>query len=473
MKKPAFNHETFQRTAILVTLVVLLTFGSILAALTFQVRDSIRQQITQRDAEALYPFAQLALKNATTLNFGAEYEDDSALLSVVLETSQLKNVFGVKLYDTNGFQIYAVPSSPDLSWLEDKDIKNATLLKRSSRFHPHASINHLLYGDEPATAQENTEPILEVILPLHAPDSPELKGIAQYFIDGQSIEAEFSALDRSLWAQTVAAFLAGGILLGIILVFSFRHLRGVNRLLEERSRRLAQANADLILSAKTSALGAVTAHLLHGLKNPLASLQMFVDTAKESPQEADWKSATHSTHRMREMINEMVTVIQEEQTNTAFDFTLDEIRECLFNKATPLCERANIQFTASPAPDLLIDSRKANLLLLILMNLIENAIQATRSGGKIRMNMSQTDKHAIFSISDTGPGIPNHVREQLFTPVESTKKGGSGVGLVISSQLAKHIGAELALEKSDSSGTCFSLMLNIQSVSTQSHTHNN
>ena len=100
-------------------------------------------------------------------------------------------------------------------------------------------------------------------------------------------------------------------------------------------------------------------------------------------------------------------------------------------------------------------NREANLTLLILENLLNNAIQATPRGKCVELSAQPDDGQVIFRVSDEGAGLPSHVRERLFSPVRSTKEGGSGIGLTICRQLALHIGASLDLESSTVNGTVF------------------
>jgi signal transduction histidine kinase len=68
-----------------------------------------------------------------------------------------------------------------------------------------------------------------------------------------------------------------------------------------------------------------------------------------------------------------------------------------------------------------------------------------------------------FRVRDEGDGLPEAVRLHLFTPVVSTKAGGTGLGLALSRQLARGLGAELELAATGSDGTEFVLRLPVSS----------
>ncbi len=65
----------------------------------------------------------------------------------------------------------------------------------------------------------------------------------------------------------------------------------------------------------------------------------------------------------------------------------------------------------------------------------------------------------VMEVQDEGTGVPPGIAARLFTPCSSTKQGGSGIGLAISHQLARHLGAELDLKQSSPQGCIFRLVL--------------
>lgn len=67
-----------------------------------------------------------------------------------------------------------------------------------------------------------------------------------------------------------------------------------------------------------------------------------------------------------------------------------------------------------------------------------------------------------FEVEDQGPGLCSLSAEKLFAPCSSAKKGGSGIGLAISRQLANHLGASLELKQSSPAGCCFRLSLPVR-----------
>jgi signal transduction histidine kinase len=77
----------------------------------------------------------------------------------------------------------------------------------------------------------------------------------------------------------------------------------------------------------------------------------------------------------------------------------------------------------------------------------------------VRLEARTVEVGVEFLVTDSGPGLPLEVRQALFRPVRSTKRGGGGVGLAISYRLARHADGELALVRSDAQGSVFRLFV--------------
>jgi signal transduction histidine kinase len=329
-------------------------------------------------------------------------------------------------------------------------------LRPVSRFRPGVQLWELFYPDERA-ARAAPIPLLEVNVPLHAGDD-SLAGIAQFLVEGQGIATEYARLDRRLAWQALTAFGVGGLVLSVTLAMAFQRLTRANRLLEERTENLARANQELVLAAKTSALGAVTAHLIHGLKNPLAGLESFVSARPPAGnEETDWERAVATTRRMQAMINQVVGVLREDQSSAAYDVTLGELEQMVRCRVQPLAGERGVGFAVVVSAEGVLPNRVANLLALILINLVENAVQATPRGKTVTLTAAQRDGRWVFEVRDEGAGFPADV--PLFQPCRSTKEGGTGIGLALCKQLANHLGAELRLAGSTTSGCVFALSL--------------
>ena len=170
--------------------------------------------------------------------------------------------------------------------------------------------------------------------------------------------------------------LASAAIISVSLGLAYRRLNRTHRLLAERTQSLLRANHELMMAAKTSAIGAITAHLIHDLKNPLFGLQSFVQTRGNVDDEG-WEHAANAAERMQKLIAEVVRILQEEKTSERYELTVTELFDVLRSKLNPQADKAGLELMVAGGFDEALVNRDANILLLVLTNLVQNAIQAT------------------------------------------------------------------------------------------------
>ena len=95
------------------------------------------------------------------------------------------------------------------------------------------------------------------------------------------------------------------------------------------------------------------------------------------------------------------------------------------------------------APDLPPVAAEQVAVEQILGNLLRNALQAVKSGGRIRVRTAAASQGAEAVVEDDGPGIPAELRSRLFAPFATGREGGTGLGLRISRALAEEAGGTL------------------------------
>jgi signal transduction histidine kinase len=99
----------------------------------------------------------------------------------------------------------------------------------------------------------------------------------------------------------------------------------------------------------------------------------------------------------------------------------------------------------------------------VLSNLVRNATQAIDSSGqpgKVTVAAAERDGRSEIRVRDTGPGLPQKARENLFQPFRGgVRQGGAGLGLVIAAELVKGHGGTLALEETGPRGSTFRISL--------------
>jgi len=109
--------------------------------------------------------------------------------------------------------------------------------------------------------------------------------------------------------------------------------------------------------------------------------------------------------------------------------------------------------------DFAIDADREQLFR-VLLNLGRNAVEAMQMAGEVCIRARADGVDVVIEVVDTGPGLPEKSKENLFQPFAgSARAGGVGLGLVIARELVQAHGGDLALAKSDAGGTTFRIHL--------------
>ena len=437
-------------------------FALVVAAVTLQLRAGLRDQILRREADTLAAIASMQLDNgAADIGDPVLAEVPGALLSAVLKTSKMRGVSGVRIFDADRRLNSAWP----FRWTDDapaaRDWTELAAGASVVRLQRELSADEIIGLPVPAEHQ----PALEAWVPLRRTGATTLIGAAQFLINGGAVADDLAAHDRRLWTQAAIAWGVGSVVIVLAFGWALRRLDRANRELSARSEDLSRANRELVLAAKTSALGAVTAHLFHELKNPLAGLELIVAGNGESGSRpeagGELAAASELTRRLRSMVNDVVGVLRDEQSGAKFELTCAEIVEIALSKVQREAGERGVKIEVKAGSDVAVSSRRANLATLVLRNLLQNAVEATPAAGVVRLTGRATGRRGLeFNVEDGGAGLPEAVRERLFQPCASTKPGGSGLGLALSYQLAQQAGGRLELQRSDLQGTSFRLVLN-------------
>jgi signal transduction histidine kinase len=157
------------------------------------------------------------------------------------------------------------------------------------------------------------------------------------------------------------------------------------------------------------------------------------------------------------MINEVVGVLREEEGAGQYEIPVTELVEMISGKVQSLCRERGVELNASAQGEAVLPNRAANLVALILVNLVQNAVEATPRGKTVRITLTQHGEQLSAEVRDQGRGFP--AERSVFAPCQSGKEGGSGIGLAISKQLANHLGAGLELRENSAAGCGFVLSL--------------
>ncbi len=229
--------------------------------------------------------------------------------------------------------------------------------------------------------------------------------------------------------------------------------------LEENRRRLVNAE-------KLAVVGKLAAGVAHEIRNPLTAVKMWLfsirKTIGEAP-ELDRKFDIVSAEitRLEKIVRNFLEFsrppaleLGEQSVAAIVDRTLELFRHRIEDKKLRLV-RADASHLAPVTAD-------SDQFKQVLINVLDNAVEATNEGGEIRIAIemdcvSDDRPMVVVRVHDTGCGMPQDVRERVFEPFYTTKDDGTGLGLCIAAQIMARHGGRLVLESSTQRGTTFAV----------------
>ena len=185
----------------------------------------------------------------------------------------------------------------------------------------------------------------------------------------------------------------------------------------------------------------LTHTLVHDLRNPLTSLQGAIEMLSvcEPPlterQAGLFEIAERSTQRVLGLVNAIMDITRLEKGAMPVSpraVALSALVEEVFTLHEHVGRQQRVVLINEVAADLPPLSADQTLLERILHNLVGNALKFTPEGGQVRVtarSMPGQEGLAELVVSDTGPGVPGHVRERLFQKFVTGSRGGTGLGL--------------------------------------------
>lgn len=244
---------------------------------------------------------------------------------------------------------------------------------------------------------------------------------------------------------------------------SLRDLREAEIALHDLQTQLTGA---LRQKERLAQLGSAVAKISHDLRNILTSAQLFSDRLEGSDDPTVKRLAPKVVSSVSRAVNLCEATLAfgkaEEPAPRLAQVSLIDIVGDVIDSERLAVGEDDISF-AEDIPATMRLRADPEQLYRVIFNLVRNARQAIESsgeGGEIAVGAEESNTHWLIRISDTGPGLPPKAQENLFTPFQGgARKGGTGLGLVISAELVRGHGGQIELEKTGPEGTVFLVLL--------------
>lgn len=217
---------------------------------------------------------------------------------------------------------------------------------------------------------------------------------------------------------------------------------------------------------RLSSMGEMVAGLAHQLRTPLAAALLYTSHLRgELPAEDRERFADKALarlHSLEHLIKDMLIFVRGGkgvQERIAVSTLLAEVQQVM----EPQMAQHGLHFSVLDAAPgaYCLGSREA--LAGALLNLLANAMQASRAEGLVVLEASPgTAGKLVFSVRDSGRGIPQALQERLFEPFFTTRTDGTGLGLAIVREVAQMHGGEVAVVSEEGVGSVFTLSLPLE-----------
>ncbi len=239
-------------------------------------------------------------------------------------------------------------------------------------------------------------------------------------------------------------------------------------LVAQRYKRLhdAERAASKILAERLTgterrqALWVVAAAIAHDLKNPLHNLALLVEEISEETEPAQraelLRRIQENVGRASERISELSRAGQKWQDMVQQTFDLFGTLELLRNRLQPSVRATNAVLVIDCPRGLAVHGN-ALAVRTAVENVAANALEALQAGGKkgtLELRAERLDSVVDLRIHDDGPGVPESLKDELFSPFASGHSG-TGLGLAIARALARAGGGDLICEQSVPGSTTF------------------
>lgn len=222
--------------------------------------------------------------------------------------------------------------------------------------------------------------------------------------------------------------------------------------------QIKQLQLEVQKKDKLAVIGNLAAGVAHEVRNPLSSIKGYASYfktlfAEDEENRAAAEVLVNETERLNRVITELLEIsrpsdikLQEVDIQTVFDNTL----RLIHSDANQL---GNIEISLDISDDLKSMVIDADRFVQVLMNVYLNSIQAMPDGGVLSTTVVSKNDHIKIIITDTGHGMTEATRRQVFNPYFTTKTTGTGLGMAIVYKIIEAHKGEIQVSSEEGNGT--------------------
>jgi two-component system, NtrC family, sensor histidine kinase HydH len=257
-----------------------------------------------------------------------------------------------------------------------------------------------------------------------------------------------------------------------------RRYQELSESLAEANRSLKQAQEEARRAERLAALGQLSAGLAHEIRNPLGVIKGSAELLMQKLEKADPLARELAGYIYTEVnrVSALVSRFLDFARPSRLDLSPTDLARLIDRCLKTVFEQGahpgvKIQReSASALPRIMLDQ---DLCEQVFTNLFINACEAMGEQGgelKVRIQRSPEGEAVLVDVEDSGPGVPEELKEQIFNPFVTTKKTGVGLGLAIVSKIVDAHGGSVKLISQPHHGACFRVTFPVGTEAEQNFT---
>jgi signal transduction histidine kinase len=238
------------------------------------------------------------------------------------------------------------------------------------------------------------------------------------------------------------------------------YTKNLEKTVDERTKQLR-------VSERLAAIGQTAGMVGHDIRNPLQAitgdLYLIEQEINANPTcvNAEIVESIAAINENIAYINKIVSDLQDYTRTLKPTVSMVNLKEVISTALAGRKISENIALEVLAGTDLNFKT-DPTFLRRIISNLITNAIQAMPNGGKLTIDAFKENNTALISIQDTGVGIPEEAKPNLFKPLFTTKAKGQGLGLAVVKRLIEILNGKITFESQEGKGTKFIVELPLE-----------
>lgn len=231
---------------------------------------------------------------------------------------------------------------------------------------------------------------------------------------------------------------------------------------------LQHSRERLLQAEKLASVGKLAASVAHEIRNPLTSIKMWLfwlrnRTNPSGETVEGFDTIAQEIDRLEQVVRNFLEFTRPPPVNLR-PCRLPEVIDATLQLTAHRLEEHKIAIERTASPEECQVLADPDQLKQVLINLLDNAIEAMLDGGQIRINVDlEADRSglpmAVVRVADSGPGITTEVASRIFEPFFSTKKDGTGLGLCIAANIMARHNGRLLLQCDTPSGAAFAVWI--------------